>query len=130
QTMLPSSTSPLTNAGSNPLVPSGLINDQRGAYYARIYFGIVDIGAVEVQPQPFPIGAASTSTVTTPGEASYSFTVTYSDPYGINNGLDVSTIIGNNNAVRVGSGAYSANAQFVSIDNSTNGTPRVVTYRI
>src|SRR5204863_170962 len=42
------STSPLINAGSNALIPDS--TDQRGAGYARISDGIVDIGAFERQP--------------------------------------------------------------------------------
>jgi hypothetical protein len=42
------SSSPGYNAGSNALVPVGLIFDQRGPGYARISGGTVDIGAFEV----------------------------------------------------------------------------------
>ena len=43
--------SPAVNAGPNPLTPfPGSADDQRGAGYARVVGGRVDIGAFEVQP--------------------------------------------------------------------------------
>ncbi len=47
QTHLPVAGSPAINAGSNALVPAGVIADQRG-YGPRIVGAAVDIGAVEV----------------------------------------------------------------------------------
>ena len=44
-TMMPLSGSPVIDAGSNSLIPTGITTDQRG--YARIFNGTVDIGAVE-----------------------------------------------------------------------------------
>ena len=66
-----------------------------------------------------------------PGATTYQFTVTYADPNGTNNGIDVSTLIDNNNAVRVtGPFGFDVPATFVSIDDPTDGTPRTVTYSI
>ena len=45
-TMLPMSTSPAVNAGSNALIPAGLTTDQRG--FPRIFNVNVDIGADEL----------------------------------------------------------------------------------
>jgi SdrD B-like domain len=45
QTMIPLAGSPVINAGSNSLIPSGVTTDQRG--FGRISGSIVDIGAVE-----------------------------------------------------------------------------------
>jgi hypothetical protein len=47
ETELPKLGSPLINAGSNSLIPSGIGSDQRGD--ARISLGTVDIGSVEYQ---------------------------------------------------------------------------------
>ncbi|MDZ8264117.1 DUF4347 domain-containing protein, partial [Nostoc sp. ChiQUE01b] len=41
--------SPAINAGKNSLVPINVITDQRGAQFNRIFNGVVDIGAYEVQ---------------------------------------------------------------------------------
>jgi|GEM_PF-1122674 len=38
------------NAGNNSLVPTGITTDQRGAGFNRVFNGVVDIGAYEVQP--------------------------------------------------------------------------------
>jgi hypothetical protein len=58
QTMLPASGSPLIDAGSNALVPSGVTTDQRGGQFPRILGAAVDIGAVERTP-PAPAVIAS-----------------------------------------------------------------------
>ncbi len=53
-TMLPDAASSIINAGSNALIPSGLMTDQRGLGFPRIQGGTVDIGSIEraiaVQP--------------------------------------------------------------------------------
>ncbi|WP_375496811.1 DUF4347 domain-containing protein [uncultured Nostoc sp.] len=41
--------SPAIDAGNNSLVPIGVITDQRGTRFNRIFNGVVDIGAYEVQ---------------------------------------------------------------------------------
>jgi hypothetical protein len=123
--------SPLIDAGSNALVPNSppLTTDQRGGAFARIA-GTVDIGAVEAQAPFLPIAVATATPVTTVG-ASYTFTVTFSDPTGTNNGIKAASLIGNNAAVQVsGPNGFSTPATYVSIDNSADGTPRTVTYSI
>jgi hypothetical protein len=42
--------SPALNVGDNTLIPSGILYDQRGSGYSRIYGAAVDIGAYEAQP--------------------------------------------------------------------------------
>lgn len=56
--------SPAIDAGNNSLVPTGITTDQRGAGFNRIFNGVVDIGAYEVQPliTPPPV---NTDTVVT-----------------------------------------------------------------
>ena len=56
--MAPLSGSALIDAGSDALVPSGTITDQRGLGFYRPFGASVDIGAVEVQPpgRPFGVG--------------------------------------------------------------------------
>jgi Bacterial Ig-like domain (group 3)/PKD domain len=58
-TMLPQTGSPLIDAGSNALIPTGVTTDQRG--FSRIFNTTVDIGAVETQP---------TISITAPGNQS------------------------------------------------------------
>jgi predicted outer membrane repeat protein len=74
QTMLPSSTSPLVNAGSNTLVPSGVTSDQRGGQFPRIQGGTVDIGAVETQPAPPAVALSSFVFATAPVKLTFTFT--------------------------------------------------------
>ena len=42
--------SPAIDAGSNALIPTGVVTDQRGPGFARIVGGTVDIGAFELDP--------------------------------------------------------------------------------
>jgi len=131
RTMAPLPGSPLVGAGSDALIPSGVTTDQRGGSFARSSGGTVDIGSVESQSPFIPIALANAANVTTAGNPTYQFTVTYSDPTGTNNGINTSGIIGNNSVVLVtGPNGFSALATFVSIDNSGNGTPRTATYTI
>jgi parallel beta-helix repeat protein len=128
QTIIPGA-GPLTDAGSNGLVPAGLTTDQRGAGFARILGGTVDIGAVESIPADNPFAVATTTTVA--GGSTYQFTVTYTDLAGANPGLDVGSIQDNDSAVRVtGPNGFNALATFVSIDVASDGSPRTATYEI
>ena len=56
--------SPAIDAGNNSLVPIGVITDQRGTRFNRIFKGAVDIGAYEVQP-PITPPSVNTGTVVT-----------------------------------------------------------------
>jgi len=130
-TMLPAAGSPLINAGSNAILPAGLNKDQRDL--VRIFGSAVDIGSVEVQPIGVPFADVTAADVTVAGATSYTFTVTFSDPNGTNNGFDITTINGANkdNVVRVtGPNGFDAQAFFVSVDVASNGWPRTVTYTI
>jgi CSLREA domain-containing protein len=103
--------------------PASPANDQRGPGFPR-QIGAIDIGAVEVNPA-FPTAEGVFAAVTTAGATSQSLTITFRDDLAIN----VATLIGNNNAVRVtGPGGFDVPATFVSIDVNTNGTPRSATY--
>ncbi len=127
-TMAPLAGSPLIDAGSDELAPAGSITDQRGLGFYRPYGASMDIGAVEVQPPGRPFGVGHLPNIV-PGATTYQFTVTYSDPYGTNNGIDVSTLIDNNDLVRVsGPVGFDVPATYMSIDDPTDGTPRTVTY--
>src|SRR5258706_189284 len=124
----PQTGSPLIGAGSNASTPAALTTDQRGAGFARIFGSIIDIGAIEVQPIPYPLATASISNITTAGATAYTFTVTYFDAGAANNGINMSTVIGNNSAVRVlGPDGFNVPATYVSVNDSTNGTPRTIT---
>ncbi|MEH2297956.1 MAG: DUF4347 domain-containing protein [Nostoc sp.] len=56
--------SPAINAGKNSLVPAGITTEQRGAGFNRIFNGVIDIGAYEVQP-PTTKPPVNTATVVT-----------------------------------------------------------------
>ena len=60
------------------------------------------------------------------GSASYEFTVTYSDA---TSGVDFTTI-DSSDAYVTGPGGYSQSATLVDVDFSSNGSPRVATYRV
>ena len=77
-TMLPGASSPLLNAGSNGLVPSGLTTDQRGAGFPRIQSVTVDIGAVELAPPPPAVAASNFVFVANPTTLSFTFTTNVS----------------------------------------------------
>jgi hypothetical protein len=120
------------NAGSNP---GNLANDQRGFGYLRSFSTgttpVPDIGAFEAQPVGVPVATPTAANVTTAGGTTYTFTVAYADLIGSNQGINVTSVINNNNAVRVaGPGGYNVAANYSSIDFSTNGTPRTVSYTI
>jgi predicted outer membrane repeat protein len=122
--------SPLVDAGSTALVPAGLTTDQRGGAFARVVGAAVDIGSIESQPPYLPIAVATAAPVTTAGEPTYEFTVTYSDPLGPRGMIDLDTVVGNDAAVRVtGPNGFDVPATYVSIDLRTNEWP-TATYRI
>ncbi|MEH2313882.1 MAG: DUF4347 domain-containing protein [Nostoc sp.] len=56
--------SPAINAGKNSLVTTGITTDQRGTGFNRIFNGVIDIGAYEVQP-PTTKPPVNTDTVVT-----------------------------------------------------------------
>ncbi|MCC5663512.1 DUF4347 domain-containing protein [Nostoc sp. CHAB 5784] len=56
--------SPAIDAGNNSLVPTGVTTDQRGTQFNRIFNGVVDIGAYEVQ-SPITLPPVNTGTVVT-----------------------------------------------------------------
>lgn len=133
QTMAPKNGSPLIDAGSNSLVPAGVVRDQRGLNLVRIFNGTVDIGAVEDQPVGIPYATTTPPIVTAAnaGQTTYQFKVTFADSTGANRGINVSTLINNNAVIRVtGPNGFNQLAHYVSINNGTNGTPRIVTYSI
>lgn len=123
QTRLLMTGSPAIGAGSNP---SALTTDQRGTGFPRQVDSTVDIGAVEFDGTA-PMGTLTSATAVNDASnaTQYDFTVTFSD----NAAVNVSTL--DSTDVRVtGPNAFSALAAFVSVDNNTNGTPRVATYRL
>lgn len=72
-----------------------------------------------------PVAEGQFADLTSSGQATHTFTVTYSD----NVAVSVSSL--NTGDVRVtGPGGYNQLAQFVSVNNSTNGTPRTATYSV
>ncbi len=69
--------------------------------------------------------AAYGAQVPTPGASTFDFTVVYTDAAGI----DVSSL-GNDDVTVTGPNSFSAAAALISVDSSTNGSPRTATYRI
>ncbi|MEP6945067.1 MAG: Ig-like domain-containing protein [Acidobacteriota bacterium] len=76
----------------------------------------------EGAPLP-PTASVNLNNVNGPGGTIYSFTVTYSDDTAIN----VSTL-DSSDIVITGPNAFSTPATFVSVNDPTNGTPRIATY--
>jgi hypothetical protein len=60
-TMYPNPGSPAIDAGDNAGI-AGQTTDQRGPGFARVLDGVVDVGAVEVQPPPLVVGGPATGT--------------------------------------------------------------------
>ena len=77
-------------------------------------------------PAPGPTASLTAAGVTAAGGTSYSFTVTYSDASAA---VNVATLDSNNVTV-TGPGGFSQAATFVSVNNTTNGSPRTATYQI
>jgi parallel beta-helix repeat protein len=128
KTVKPLTGSVLINGGSSALV-AGIPWDQRGPGYRRSYGANADIGAVEVQPPGMPFALANVSNVLTPGGTTYTFTVDFLDVTGSNQGIKASTLNNHSDVIRVSDGgAFNVLAQFVSIDSTSNGPTRTVTY--
>ncbi|MHB1033059.1 MAG: FG-GAP-like repeat-containing protein [Pirellulales bacterium] len=72
-----------------------------------------------------PVAALDVSDITVAGGATHTFTVTYSDNYGI----DVSDLDGSDLRV-TGPNGFDQLAVLVSVNDETDGTPRVATYSI
>ncbi len=84
QTVPPLPGSPAIDAGSNSLIPSGVVTDQRGPGFPRIVNGTVDIGAVEyvsanMTPLTVTINQAAGQADPT-GNSPINFTVVFSEP--------------------------------------------------
>lgn len=102
-------------------------NEQRGAGYPRTVNGKVDIGATEVDPNiPSAVLTPAIPPIVAATPNPLQFTVTFAD----NVSIDVASIIGNNNAIRVTGPSYNQLATYVGIDFNTNGTPRTATYQV
>src|SRR5205814_623668 len=72
---------------------------------------------------------ANTLNISAPGASTYTFSVSYADAGAANNGINTASLISNNLAVRIGGpDGFSTFANYVSINNANNGTPRTVTY--
>lgn len=111
------------NSGAgNPLVspPSGYTSyGSIGQYF--ISGTLVDASGVVVAP----VAESTPGDLTASGQATHTFTVSYSDNVSIN----VATL--GTGDVRVnGPGGYDQLATFVSVDIATNGTPRLATYSV
>ncbi len=81
--------------------------------------------AISNEPQPESAKALLNIAPLQAEAASHTFTVTYTSETGI----DVSSL-GSNDIFVTDNENYLKFAEFVSVDNSTNGSPRVATYRI
>lgn len=124
-THLPGAGSPVIDVGSNP---TGLPNDQRGL--ARVFddpsmsgAGLIDIGAVEVQPFGVPTANAKAANITAAGGTSHTVTVNFDD----NTGIKVSSL-GTGDISVSGPNGFSTTPTFVTVDVNTDGKPRVATY--
>jgi hypothetical protein len=74
QTMALLAGSPAVNAGDNAVVPAGVITDQRGPGFNRIFAGVVDIGAYELQST---VIATTTAVTTSTATSTYGDMLTF-----------------------------------------------------
>jgi len=109
------------NSGMNS---AGSLFDQRGTGFVRSY-GTTDIGAYEFVPPGEPTAAAIVPNVTAGGTTTAKFDVQFFDDVAI----DVATL-GDSDVRVTGPSGYNELGKFVSVDNNTNGTPRIATYEI
>lgn len=72
-----------------------------------------------------PTATASATTLTTGGDDTYTFSITYSD----NNAVNISTLDSNDIRV-IGPNGFNQLASFVSVDSTSNGSPTIATYSI
>jgi hypothetical protein len=115
--------SPAIDAGSNP---SGLGNDQRGFGFPRTAGAGTEIGAYEYVAPGTPTAAAGPlPDVTRRDGTAYDFTVIFRDDVAIN-----VASLGTGDVRVSGPNGFTALPQFVSVDVSSNGSPRTATYRL
>ena len=88
--------------------------------------------AVERQPAGIPDALASTTNISQSDGASVVHICSqFFHRTGINNGIDVSSVIGNDHAIRVdGPNGFGQLASYVGIDSSSDGMPRRASYSI
>lgn len=108
-----------------------LIGTENQGEFARLdYIEFVPVSGSSTPPTPpadttAPTAALTASNITATSSTAKTFTVTYRD----NAGIDASTI--DSADVRVtGPNGYSQTATLVSVDSTTDGTPRTATYRV
>jgi parallel beta-helix repeat protein len=92
QTIQPTATSPVVNAGSNVLIPVGVTTDQRGPGFPRIQGAAVDIGAVERTIAAPPTVANAVFSFLTAQSLVFTFDQVVSFP----NGLPAAFVVHNN----------------------------------
>ena len=112
------------NGTYNLTVQSSQVADTSGNYVAASTFGSFNV-TYRCDTTPPTVSAYSAPSVTTGGGTTETFTVTYADNVAVN----VSTL-DSNDVLVTGPNSYSQLATFVSVDNSSNGTPRTATYRL
>jgi len=118
-THLPGGTSPVRDAGSNPVA---LTTDQRGAGFPRLLNAAVDIGAIE-SVGGVPSASGTFANVVVAGGTVYSFQVQYSDETSIK----IATL--DSNDIRVtGPGGFNVLATFKSVTPGTNAPTETATY--
>ena len=82
---------------------------------------VVDPGVFVVAPVAEP----TLTNLTSSGQSTHQFSVTYSDDVAIN-----VTTLGSGDVRVTGPSGYDQIATFISVNNATNGTPRIATYSI
>jgi CSLREA domain-containing protein len=98
------------------------VRDVNNNYLATGSLGTFQVNVTETGR---PTASLSVADITVSGGAAHDLTVTYTD----NSAIDVSSL-DNNDILVTGPNGYSQTAMFVSVNNTTNGTPRTATYRI
>lgn len=111
--------------------PAGTVYAQVWTYRSNaegfVLFDALSLKANDTAPTDTtaPIATLSASDLSAEGQTIYDFTVTYADETAV----DASSL-GQGDVRVTGPGSFSQVAALVSVDNSSDGTPRTATYRI
>ncbi|MCX5658232.1 MAG: hypothetical protein NTW19_00750 [Planctomycetota bacterium] len=112
------------NGSYSVALVAGQVTDTSGNAAAGV-LGSFSVGIAAAGDTTVPTASLSAAGVSAAGGTSYTFTVTYSDNAAVN-----ASTIGAGDVRVTGPNGYSQLATFVSVNSSTNGTPRVATYSI
>jgi hypothetical protein len=122
----------VTNGTATYAVSTTSLGYGLNRFFARAYDNDLDMGAAATatvtvtNPDPVvPTALLAANDLTTPAGATHEFTVTYTDNVAIN-----FRTVGSGDVRVTGPNGYDQLATYAAIDTRSDGSPRVVTYRI